>query len=68
MPIFSDNSDSKLVEHRCKVRNEPTRLFCHTCGMATEKIVHPACLVIDLNNMVLESYLHQKKFYSYYKI
>ena len=52
--------DSKLeVEHRCKVCNESTRLFCHTCGLATEKIAHPACLVIDLNNMVLESYVHQ---------
>jgi len=53
--------DSKLeVEHKCKVCNEPTRLFCHTCGMTTEKTIHPACLVIDLNNMVLESYVHQK--------
>jgi len=48
------------IEHRCKVCNEPTRLFCHTCGVAPETIAHPACLVIDLNNMVLESYKHQK--------
>lgn len=53
--------DSKLeVEHRCKVCNEPTKLFCHTCGKAHEKIAHPACLVIDLNNMVLESHMQQK--------
>jgi len=47
------------VEHTCKVCNEPTRLFCHTCGVTPEKIVHPACLVIDMNNLVLES-MHQK--------
>ena len=51
--------DSTLeVGQRCKVCNEPTRLFCHTCGLAAEKIAHPACLVIDLNNMVLKSYVH----------
>ena len=47
------------VEHRCKVCGEPTKLFCHTCGLATEKIAHPACLVIDLNNLVLETNLHK---------
>jgi len=53
--------DSKLeVEHRCKVCNETTRLFCHTCGVTQENIVHPACLVIDLNNLVLESRINQK--------
>lgn len=53
--------DSKLeVEHRCTVCNEPTRLFCHTCGVAPEKIVHPACLVIDLNKLVVKSYKHYK--------
>lgn len=47
--------DSKLeVQYRCKLCNEPTRLFCHTCVVTTEKIVHPACLVIDMNNLVLE--------------
>ncbi len=48
------------IEHRCKLCNEPTRLFCHTCGLMVEKIIHPACLVIDLNNMVLESHTYQK--------
>lgn len=47
--------DSELeIEHKCKVCDEPTRLFCHTCGVTPEKISHPACLVIDLNNLVLE--------------
>ena len=53
--------DSTLeVEHRCKVCKEAIRLFCHTCGLTTEKIAHPACMIVDLNNMILESYLHQK--------
>ena len=53
--------DLKLeVVHGCKVCNEPTILFCHAYSVAPEKIVHPACLVIDLNNMVLESCIHQK--------
>ncbi len=53
--------DSKLeVEHRCKICDNPTRLFCHTCGVASEKTAHPVCLIIDLNNLVLESYKHQK--------
>ena len=48
--------DSSLeVEHRCKVCDEPTRLFCHTCGVESEKIAHPACLVIDLNSLVVKS-------------
>lgn len=47
------------IEHRCKVCDEPTRLFCHACGTVSEKIPHPACLVIDLNNLVLKTYLHQ---------
>ncbi|EPA06417.1 hypothetical protein [Candidatus Nitrosarchaeum limnium] len=52
---------SKLeVESRCKVCDQPTKLFCHACGITHENIIHPACLVIDLNNMVLESYMHQK--------
>ncbi|MFB5635465.1 hypothetical protein [Candidatus Nitrosopumilus sediminis] len=52
--------ESKLeVEHICKVCEEPTRLFCHTCGIEAEKITHPACLVIDLNRLVVES-LRQK--------
>ncbi|KFM19563.1 hypothetical protein AAA799P11_00552 [Marine Group I thaumarchaeote SCGC AAA799-P11] len=41
------------------VCEEPTRLFCHTCGIEAEKIAHPACLVIDLNKLVVES-LRQK--------
>ena len=52
--------DSNLeVEHRCKFCNEPTRLFCHTCGVMCEKIMHPACLVMDLNNMVLKIQMEQ---------
>ena len=48
---------SKLeVEKRCKVCDEPTRLFCHTCGMVTEKRMHPACMVIDVNSMLVQSY------------
>ena len=42
------------VEDRCKFCNEPTRLFCHSCGVMAEKIMHPACMVIDMNNMLLE--------------
>lgn len=48
--------DSKLeVENRCKFCNEPTRLFCNNCEVMAEKIVHPACMVVDLNNMALET-------------
>ena len=47
------------VEHRCKFCNEPTRLFCHTCGVVAEKTMHPACMVIDVNNMVLQTQMHQ---------
>lgn len=43
------------VENRCKFCNEPTRLFCHTCGIMAEKIMHPACMVIDTNAMLLET-------------
>ena len=53
--------DSKLeVEHRCKFCNEPTRLFCHICGVMAEKIMHPACMIIDLNNMVIKVQTPQK--------
>lgn len=49
---------SKLeVEHRCKFCNGPTRLFCHTCGVMAEKSMYPACMVMDVNNMVLETVL-----------
>ncbi len=51
--------DSKLeVEHRCKFCKEPTRLFCHTCGIATEKIMHPACMIIDVNSMLVKVSQH----------
>lgn len=47
--------NSKLeIEQRCKFCEEPTRLFCHTCGVITEKIMHPACLVLDVNSMVVK--------------
>ena len=52
--------DSQLgVEHRCKFCDEPTRLFCNTCGVMAEKIVHPACMIVDLNNMALETDMNQ---------
>ena len=44
------------VEKRCKLCEEPTQLFCHTCGVVTEKIMHPACMVIDVNSMIVECY------------
>ena len=48
--------NSKLeVERRCKFCDEPTRLFCHTCGIVTEKMSHPACMIIDVNTMLLEA-------------
>ena len=51
--------NSKLeVQHRCKFCNEPTRLFCHTCGVMAEKIMHPACMIIDVNNMALQTQIH----------
>ncbi|MCV0401372.1 MAG: hypothetical protein K5777_05280 [Nitrosopumilus sp.] len=44
---------SKLeVERTCKFCNEPTRLFCHTCGVMAEKTAHPACMIIDVNRML----------------
>ncbi|MCH9658537.1 hypothetical protein K0U27_07575 [archaeon] len=50
---------SKLeVERRCKVCDEPTRLFCHTCGTMAEKIVHPACMVMDVNSMLMQIHYH----------
>ncbi len=46
--------DSLLeVEQRCKFCNEPTRLFCHTCGVMAKKISHPACMIIDVNSMLI---------------
>ena len=51
--------NSKLeVQHRCKFCNEPTRLFCHTCVVMAEKIMHPACMIIDVNNMALQTQIH----------
>ena len=48
--------NSKLeVERRCKVCDEPTRLFCHTCGMMAEKRMHPACMVMDVNSMLMQT-------------
>ncbi|MCA9812268.1 MAG: hypothetical protein KC483_05335 [Nitrosarchaeum sp.] len=43
------------IENRCKFCNEPTRRFCHTCGVMAEKIAHPACMIIDVNAMLLEA-------------
>ena len=51
--------NSKLeVERVCKVCAEPTRLFCHTCGVMAEKIMHPACMVIDINSMLVQTHSH----------
>ena len=52
------NSDLE-VESRCKFCDEPTQLFCHTCGIPTKKIMHPACMVIDVNSMLIEAYHHK---------
>ena len=51
--------NSKLeVERVCKVCAEPTRLFCHTCGVMAEKRMHPACMVIDINSMLVQTHSH----------
>ena len=51
--------NSKLeVEKRCKVCDEPTRLFCHTCEMMAEKRMHPACMVMDINSMLVQTHSH----------
>ena len=51
--------NSKLeVERRCKLCDEPTRLFCHTCGIMAEKRMHPACMVIDANSMLVQNHSH----------
>ncbi len=47
------------VERRCKFCDEPTRLFCHTCGIMAEKMSHPACMIIDANTMLLEAQIHR---------
>ena len=48
--------NSKLeVERRCKFCNEPTRMFCHTCGVMAEQMSHPACMIIDVNTTLLET-------------
>jgi len=48
---------SKLeVKDVCKLCNEPTRLFCHICGIMAEKRAHPACMLIDVNKMMMEIY------------
>lgn len=46
------------VEVKCKVCNEPTRLFCHACGIVREKENHPRCMLIDLNALMIESRIH----------
>jgi len=48
---------SKLeVENRCKFCSEPTRLFCHACGVMAEKRAHPACMIIDVNKMMMATH------------
>lgn len=52
--------NSKLeVEQRCKFCDEPTRLFCHTCGVLIAKVMHPACMIIDVNIMLLKAQAHK---------
>ncbi|MEJ2281589.1 MAG: hypothetical protein P8X97_06745 [Candidatus Bathyarchaeota archaeon] len=52
--------DSHLeVEQTCKFCNEPTKLFCHNCGLPTEKYKHPACMVLDVNSIILASYMQK---------
>lgn len=41
------------IEKTCKFCNEPIRLFCHTCGVIAEKIKHPACMVLDVSQILL---------------
>ena len=49
--------DSYLeVQRKCKVCDEPTRLFCHDCGILAEKIIHPACLLKDISFMMVQTY------------
>lgn len=51
--------NSKLeIEKSCKFCGEPTRLFCHTCGVIAEKTMHPACMVIDVNSMLVQANSH----------
>ena len=46
------------VEKRCKACNEPTRMFCHACGIVREKQSHPECLRKDLASLLLEVQTH----------
>jgi len=48
-------TSSLEVEDTCKFCDEPTRLFCHACGVVAERTSHPACMIIDVNRMMLES-------------
>jgi len=53
--------NSKLeIEQRCKFCDEPTRLFCHSCGLGGEKFKHPACMMLDVNVIILESFMQKK--------
>ena len=42
------------VEQRCRSCNEPTRMFCHSCGMTTQKMAHPACVIIGMHEIFQE--------------
>ena len=48
------NSDLD-VQRRCKGCGEPTRLFCPDCGIMAEKIMHPVCLLKDIDSMVVQT-------------
>ena len=41
------------VQRRCKGCGEPTRLFCCACEIMAEKTIHPACLLKDVNSMMM---------------
>ena len=46
------------VEQRCKSCNAPTRLFCLTWEIITEQIAHLACMVIDVNKMLMQTKIY----------
>jgi len=45
-----------IVKNRCTFCNEATRLFCHLCDIMAEKIMHPACMILDIHKMSLALY------------
>lgn len=43
-----------IVKNRCKYCDEPTRLFCQSCDIMAEKIMHRTCMILDVRKMLLE--------------